>query len=139
MINHLIGFHPSFGLLTMRIVLGTIFILHGYTKLLKKNGRQQISGVPAPEMMTTIIGMVEFLGGIFIAAGFYTRLAAAANVITIFVTVLIMKKTVSTTPPMEKKWAGGYELAVALGTMALILVMMGAGKFSLDVIILNEW
>jgi putative oxidoreductase len=146
MINHLIGIHPSFGLLTLRIVLGIIFIAHGYKKLLKKEGHSQFldfmkgSGFPAPEAIAYIIGVLEFFGGMCIVAGLYTRLAAVANAISLFAAILTMrKKTDHAITSFESSCVGGIELAIALGTMAMILLMMGAGKFSLDVILLNEW
>jgi len=146
MINHLIGFHPSFGLLIMRIVLGTIFILHGYKKLFKNDGREQLSGflktagIPAPETIALIISVIEFIGGICIVTGLYMRLASAINALSMFAAILIMKKkNGEATTSKGNSWVGGIELAITLGTMAIILLAMGAGKFSLDVIVLNEW
>ncbi len=67
MLDSLIGTHHSFAALLLRIVLGIIFIAHGYPKLFKKElGPKGVSGffkslgIPAPLFFAYVVGIVEF-------------------------------------------------------------------------------
>lgn len=147
MINHLIGYHPSFSALVLRLVLGMIFIAHGYPKLFKKDfGPQGFSGflksvgVPAPLLFAYVVGTVEFFGGILLILGLFTRLSAIVIAINMIVAMWKVKfKTGMISKVMEGGWVGGYELDLALLAMAFVLTILGAGKFSLDFVVLFEW
>ena len=147
MINHLIGFHPSFSALVLRLVLGIIFVAHGYPKLFKKDfgpkgfaGFLQNMGVPAPTFFAYLVGSVEFYGGLLLIAGLFTRLAALAIAINMIVAMWKVKfKTGLIAKVMEGGWVGGYELDLALLAMAFVLTIFGSGKFSIDFIVLHQW
>src|SRR5713101_2995530 len=97
----------SMGLLTMRIISGGIFAVHGYAKLfggpgkpihprvrrylgegfaqaMERGGVANFSlglgrmGVPAPKLMAALVGATEFFGGVMLITGMFTRLAALA-------------------------------------------------------------
>ena len=147
MINHLIGFHPSFSALVLRLVLGIVFIAHGYPKLFKKDfgpkgfsGFLQTIGVPAPLFFAYVVGIVEFFGGLLLIIGLGTRLAALFIAMSLLVAIWKVKfKTGLVSRVMEGGWVGGYELDLALLAMAFVLVILGSGKFSFDFIVLHEW
>jgi len=147
MISHLFGFHPSLSALLLRLALGLILIPHGYRKLYEKNtGPREIStalrniGIPTPLFFAYAIGIVEFFGGILLIAGLLTRAVALAAAVDMFVAIVKVKlKTGLMSRVMDGGWVGGYELDLALLIMALVLVVLGAGVFSLDWIVLNRW
>ena len=147
MINHLIGFHPSLSALVLRLVLGIIFIAHGYAKLFKKDfgpkgfaGFLRNMGSPAPMFFAYLVGSVEFYGGLLLIAGLFTRLAALAIAINLIVAMWKVKfKTGLIAKVMEGGWVGGYELDLALSAMAFVLTIFGSGKFSIDFIVLHQW
>src|SRR5260221_5711516 len=96
MLSHLIGFHPSFSALTLRIALGVIFVAHGYEKLFKNkpkgvSGYFHIIGIPAPMFFAYVVTCTEFFGGIFLLAGLLTRWAAAALSIEMVVALMTVR------------------------------------------------
>lgn len=146
MINSLFGFHPSLTLLVLRIIIGIIFIAHGYPKLFKSPGPQGMAGylkslnVPAPILFAYIVGVVEFFGGIALVLGLLTRYAAIFIAINMLGAMTKVKfKTGLVTKVMEGGWAGGFELDLALFGIAFALIFLGAGKFSVDFTVLNVW
>ena len=146
MLSDLFGIHLSFSALLLRIVLGIIFIVHGYPKLFKKDfgprgfsGFLKNIGVPSPLLFAYVVAIVEFFGGALLIIGLFTRLSAIAIAINMFVAIWKVKgKTGLVTKVMEGGWAGGYELDLALMIMAIVLIIMGAGIFSIDHIICNQ-
>ena len=147
MFNHLIGFHPSFSALVLRLVLGIIIAAHGYPKLFKKDyspegfpGLLKILGVPAATFAAYTIGTVEFFGGVLLCIGLWTRLCAL--LITIDRLAVIMKSKFNTGLKLkiiDGKWVGGYERDLALLAIAFVLVIFGSGKFSFDWIVFHQW
>jgi putative oxidoreductase len=124
------------GLLVLRLVLGVIFIGHGAQKLFGSfggpglkgtaQGFEQI-GVRPGRLMALMAGLAEFVGGILVILGFLTPLAALALIGVMIVAVLTvhLKNGFFVTN-------GGYEFNLALAGMALTLLIVGAGAYSLD-------
>ncbi len=124
------------GLLVWWLVLGVFFIGHGAQKLFGSVGGPRISGVAKmleqmgakPATPPAILaGLAEFVGGILVILGFLTPLAALALIGVMIVAVLTV----------HLKYGffntnGGYEFNLALAGMALTLLIVGAGTYSLD-------
>lgn len=140
MLDSLIGTHPSFAALVLRVVVGIIFIAHGYPKLFKKEfGPKGFSmflrnlNIPQPTFFAYVVGISEFFGGILLIAGLLTRLAAFLIMCIMVVAMWKVKfKTGLLAKSMEGGWVGGYELDLALWAIATALVVSGGGVFSLD-------
>ena len=70
----------GYAALPLRIALGIIFIYHGYIKLFGGldgfSGAIASFGLPAPYFLAVVVGLVEFLGGISLLIGFFTRWSA---------------------------------------------------------------
>ncbi len=147
MLNHIIGFHPSLTGLLLRLALGVIFVAHGYPKLFKKEAGPKGTaaflssvGIPAALFFAYVVGIVEFFGGILLILGLFTRAVGIAIAINMLVAMARVKfKTGLTAKVMEGGWVGGFELDLALFTMALVLALFGAGNFSIDVAVFNQW
>lgn len=147
MLNSIIGFHPSFTALLLRLCLGIIFIVHGYPKLFKEDyGPVGFSnflknyGVPSPVFFAYTLGIVEFVGGWLLIVGLMTRLAALLIAIDMAVVLWKVKfKTGLVTRVLDNGRAGGYELELALFVMAFSISIFGAGKFSIDYLYLRVW
>jgi len=74
-------------------------------------------------------GIIEFGGGIALAVGLFSRLAGAA----IFVDMMMAIITVTWANGINATGAkAGYELNLALGVLALVIAVFGAGRFSID-------
>lgn len=124
------------GLLVLRVVLGVIFAIHGAQKLFGSFGGPGLKGtagfheqlgIKPPYLMAVLAGLAEFAGGILVAVGFLTPLAAVALIVVMAVATL--------TVHLKNGFFsmnGGYEFNLALAGMALTLLLTGAGAFSLD-------
>jgi putative oxidoreductase len=77
-------------------------------------------------------GIIEFGGGIAIAIGLFARLAGAA----IFVDMMMAIVTVTWGNGINATTGkSGYELNLALGFLALVIAVFGAGRFSVDALL----
>ncbi len=66
------------GLLLVRLVLGAVFVAHGYPKLFQPTEQmfQFFGNIGFPPWTVYLAGAVEFLGGLLLVLGLYTRVAA---------------------------------------------------------------
>ena len=119
----------------LRIALGGILIPHGCQKLFGMFGGMGLTANAAlferlgysPGMFWgTLVGLTEFIGGILLVLGLFTRFAAAAVLIFMIVAVKF-------TSAKGFFWsAGGFEFPLLLGICALFFVIRGGGHLSLD-------
>ena len=121
---------PSAGLLSLRIVVGITFLVHGLHKLADLSGAERLFtsySIPAPGVMALFVGIVETEGGLLLIAGLATRLAGA-------VLAGDMLVALATAHDELKFFAaqGGIELEALLAGACLALVLAGAGRLSLD-------
>ena len=118
-----------------RIVVGWVFMWTGWTKL---NNLPQITenfaswGIPFPEITTPFVSGVEFIGGLLLLLGLFTRIAAVPLVIVMIVAII------------SAKWGNVDSLETLLGFeevayMALFgwLAVAGPGPVSLDRLLQN--
>ena len=82
------------GPLAARITVGVVFIITGWTKLhhlptITKNFTAL--GVPAPEILTPFISGVEFVGGLLLLIGLFTRLTAVPLMIVMVVAIILAR------------------------------------------------
>jgi putative oxidoreductase len=122
------------GLLVLRIVLGLIMTMHGYSKVFGDLAQhmQTVSRIGFPSWFAYLSAGTEFFGGILIIAGLLTRLVGAAMTFEMAVAILkihLKKGLVGN---------GGYEFPLALLTMAFVLVLFGAGPIALDAVIKSK-
>ena len=124
------------GLLVLRVVLGVIFAAHGAQKLFGSFGGPGLEGtagfhgqlgIKPPYLMAVLAGLAEFVGGILVAVGFLTPIAAVALVVTMAVAVLTVHLRNG-----FFNMNGGYEFNLALAAMALALIFAWAGALSID-------
>jgi putative oxidoreductase len=77
-------------------------------------------------------GLIEFGGGVAMAIGFCTRLAGLAlfgDMVMAMITVTWSTGIVSISDPP------GYQINLALAVLALMMALLGAGRFSADALI----
>jgi len=88
-------------------------------------------GLPASLAMTA--GIIEFFGGLLLAAGIATRPVAA------LVFGLMAVAVVQVHLPAGFFWTnGGYEYPLLWGIVALSFVIRGGGRYSVDGLIARE-
>jgi putative oxidoreductase len=129
-------------LLILRLVLGVIFIAHGYPKLFVfgvSGFAKFLSGlgVPIPEFFAVVVILVEFVGGIALILGIFTRWVALLLAIDMLIATLLVKIKVGLIAPMDKPGVGA-ELDLALLAGALVLLVFGPGSISVELGLLKK-
>jgi len=115
-------------LLVLRIVLGAIFIGHGYHKV---NGHMQefanyVASLHIPRWLGYVAACTEFLGGILIVMGLFTRVVAVGLLIDMVVAIFKVHL------PHGFIGTGGYEFPLSLAAIAFSLIFFGAGPIAVD-------
>jgi putative oxidoreductase len=125
-------------LLIARVGLGAILIAHGWRRWQEQGIQQQIDyvaqfGTPYPSVAAWGAVLLELVGGVFLIVGALTPLVALAVLVE---QVLIIGYTNWMKQPylldVRGAYVGGYEYNVALGLLALLFVVFGAGRASID-------
>ncbi|UOF89270.1 DoxX family protein [Fodinisporobacter ferrooxydans] len=112
--------------LALRLILGIIFISHGYSKLATPTGFIQFFthvGIPVPHVAVPVIGLIELIGGISLLLGFGIRIFASLLVIEMIVAILTAK--------ISMGLVGGYEFELALIAGLISLILSGSGAISI--------
>ena len=122
--------------LILRLFLGFAFVMHGSQKLLGAVGGGGVSGVagmltpiglePA-HILAWVISITEFVGGVCVFLGFITRFWAAGLVIDMATAIFKVHL-----PNGFFAGKNGFELPLAFGVMALVIVLTGPGVLSVD-------
>jgi putative oxidoreductase len=130
------------GLLAARIALAWIFIYYGAGKLFGAfNGPglhrtalyfSNTAHLHPGGFFAVLGGLIEFGGGLAMAAGLLSRLAGLAlfgDMVMAMITVTWATGIAATNPPP------GYQLNLALAVLALVVALLGPGRFSLDALV----
>jgi putative oxidoreductase len=121
--------------LILRIVLGVAFFLHGSQKVLGWFGGYGLEGTAGYFQQTFGIGaflfylaaFAEFLGGIGLLLGVLTRLASVGISIVMLTAIFVVH-----IPNGYFNGASGFEFPLAYLTIAVVIFLLGPGKFSVD-------
>ncbi len=121
---------PNFGILVFRVFIGlTMAFAHGLGKLpppqMLIDGVQSM-GFPLPIVFAWAAALSEFVGALLIAAGLFTRYAAGFLAFTMGVAAFV----VHAQDTFDKK-----EMALLYLAACVLIMFVGAGRFSLDRII----
>ena len=125
----------AYGILLIRLVLGLTIAGHGSRALFGSvgGGLHATSdefnklGFRAPALVALAAGIAELGGGLFLAAGLLTPLAALAIAV-------VMVNAIATAHWRRGFWNrdGGYEYLLLIWTTVVSLAAIGASRFSLD-------
>jgi putative oxidoreductase len=125
------------GLLVLRLVVGLLFAGHGAQKLFGMFGGHGLAGTAGffeqglglrpGKVHATGAGAAEFFGGLLLALGLLTPLAAAALIAT-------MAVAIATVHWSKGVWSteGGYEYNAVLMAAVFAITAAGPGALSLD-------
>ena len=130
------------GLLILRIGLGLVFLFSGSMKMFPVFGGKgyvatvdMFIGSGIPPVFAHLAIVAEFFGGIGILVGFLTPIAAFGLACTMAVAAVRGAKSGALDALLHNgNPANSYQFfyPFALFTMAVALLVMGAGKFSID-------
>lgn len=125
--------HSVYGdaaLLLIRVVVGMAFVLHGFSKIQNPFGWMGPEGF-APGIFQALAALSEFGGGMAWIVGLLTRLASLGIASTMTVAVLSMALMMGA-PFVSKTGVPALELPAVYFCVAILLIAMGPGRFSLD-------
>lgn len=131
MLNNIDAGRRGYGLLVLRLVIGAIFLGHGYLKFVtvgvgETAGFYASLGAPAPGISAWIGAIIQTLGGIALILGILTL--PAGLVLALFLAIAI---------PFARMGngffaPGGAELDLTLLAASLAIAIAGPGAFSLS-------
>ena len=122
-------------LLILRVGTGVIFIPHGYPKMTgrgtsEKGGRKHLiqslaqMGLPFPFAFATLVGAIEFFGGLFLILGLQTQWVSLALA---FVMLVATGRLL-----VQRGFVGEADFPFALLVATLALVLLGGGAMTVD-------
>jgi putative oxidoreductase len=115
------------GLLLLRATIGgTLLLAHGMPKLLGWGEKSASFPDPLGIGNTASLALAVF-GEVFCAAAVLFGLATRAAAGVVFITMLVAFAVVHSGDPFQKR-----ELAMMYGAPCVVLILTGAGRFSLD-------
>lgn len=113
----------------LRAIVGYIFLTAGLGKLfgwssyggwaLNYTFFEQV-GIPFPNAMFILVGLLETLGGMSLILGLFVRILAIPLIIIMVVAITVVHRQV------------GYQFPVLLYAACWVLIECGSGKYSLD-------
>jgi putative oxidoreductase len=132
--------------LILRAGLAVIFLYHGLDKIITgsagstwihqmyEHGREMVPTTLTFSGIQVAVAWGEFLGGLALAIGLLTRLASLGLIIIQLGAIYLV--TAPRGFSFEK--GGGYEYNLALVAMCLALMILGAGMWSVDSVLLHN-
>ena len=133
--------HDSWSQLILRVTLGVVMFPHGAQKLLGWFGGYGFSGtmnmftekMGIPAALAFLVIMTEFFGSLGLILGFLTRVAAFG----VFCIMVVAIAMVHWPNGFFMNWSGkqageGFEYHLLAIGLALVLMIYGAGKGSVD-------
>jgi len=114
--------------LILRLILGFIMIIHGWSKIKDPKGTAKwisSEGLKPGIFWAIVVALLEFIGGIFLIFGFLTQIIALLLAIQfLIVTLWKIKK--------QERLIGGFEFDLIILASSIVLLLNGAGALSLD-------
>ena len=110
----------------MRATIGVIFIVHGFGKFGNPGFGGWISSMGIPAEMQIPIALAEFIPGIFLIFGIFTRISSGLLSIVMLGAIFLVKGASSLTGE------GGYELDLILLAACLVIIVSGPGRISIS-------
>jgi putative oxidoreductase len=128
------GRHSGWGLLLLRLVLGSIMFVAGWKKLFEFGvgafaKALAAQGVPLPEFFAWAVTLLEVVGGAFIIIGLLSRVIALLLAIDMVVAILLVTIHVGFLSSTGKS---GVELNLLLIGGFLAILFAGPGSISVD-------
>ena len=146
MLQKLLTTQNEYSLALARIALGIVFLAHGSQKMFGWFGGPAFSGTISvfaklgmPLVVALFAIFVEFLGGLSLLFGLFSRVAAVAIIVEMIGAIL----TVHIHFGFFMNWAGeqkgeGFEYHLITIALALLIMVWGAGAASIDYLVFSR-
>jgi putative oxidoreductase len=120
----------AWGLLVLRLAVGAVFVMHGGQKIFVIGPRNIAGflgpmGFPLPMVWAIVLMLTEFLGGVALILGIFTRYAAALLAIVMLVAISVVHLKNGFFLPR------GFEYTLVLLAANLALILSGPGALAL--------
>jgi putative oxidoreductase len=125
----------------LRLVLGIVFFFHGAQKMLGWFGGYGFSGtmnffthnMGIPAVFAFLAIAAEFFGSMGLIVGLLARVAASGIIVNMLVAIAMVHRSNG----ISMNWSGqqkgeGYEFHLLAISIALAVLIRGAGAFSID-------
>jgi putative oxidoreductase len=125
-------------ILLTRVAVGLVFVAHGWQKLFT-NGIDGTAtffdqvGVPAASAAAWFAAVVELAGGAALVLGLAVPVAGVLLLVDMLGAFVFVHAGAGLFVDQ-----GGYELVLALAAAALVLTALGAGRFSVDHLLIGR-
>ncbi len=120
----------AFGLLLLRVVTGTAFMFHGWPKIQHAFTWMGVHAA-VPWYMQGLGAFAEFGGGLGLIVGLLTPIAAFGIMCNMIVALSMVH--IPHGDPFVRMGPGpSWELAAVYLVIAIVIILFGPGKFSLD-------
>lgn len=124
------GHLASVALLVLRVVAGAAFMMHGWSKIQNPFGWMGPEAF-APGFLQALAALSEFGGGLAWVLGLLTPLAALGIASTMAVATY-MHAVMRGDPFVAMGPGSSFELPLVFLCIALVLITLGPGRYSLD-------
>lgn len=132
-----VGVRGSIGLLVLRLVVGTAFVFHGWPKIQNAfHWMDAMGGQGMPSALQALAALSEFGGGIALALGLLTPLAALGIGGTMSVAIGLVHLRMG--HPFVAAGKPSYELAAVYLAAAMVFLLVGPGRLSLDALLFGS-
>lgn len=133
-LGSLYGPLSSLSLVLMRVCAGLILAVHGWPKIqapMKAAGMVESLGFFPGTLWSPLLAVTEFVGGLMLAAGLFTRFVAAGATVVLLVTVYFHWV-------VQGQGLAGAEKSILWAMITLVFVANGGGPFSIDRLLKRE-
>jgi putative oxidoreductase len=135
----------SIALVLLRTVLGVVFFMHGAQKVLGWFGGYGLkatvgymkTALQIPTPFGYAAAFAEFFGSLALLLGVLTQFAAFGIMTTMLVASFKVHRSAGffLNASSDPNRGNGYEYNLTLGVIALVLIILGAGSYSLDALL----
>jgi putative oxidoreductase len=130
---------PDFLLLVGRVMLGWIFLMSGWRKLMdvpafvKTMPRRDL-----PEFLGYIAPPVEFLGGLFLLLGFATRYTALIMFVFLLFATFSSHRYWNFPEAQQANQSSHFWKNISMTGGFFLLFVTGAGRYALDAVLMRR-
>ena len=115
-----------------RVALGAMFLVHGLPKIKNVKGTMawvRGTGFPGGPAFAFLFTLLETVGAILLILGLLTQIVAFLFALEMVATTIFSKTT------LKKKYVLGYEFDLLYLVLAVTVVLLGPGPWSLDAVL----